>query len=395
MKNPLRLIAGTLVAGFLIAGGSLITSLPSSADTTPVQPPASTSVACNPGLSGGDTAGTGPSGPVSGPACPNPPTQPGGLDHFLCYPVLSDQFSPPAVIVHDQFGIRGPVQPLPAASTPSTAPNLWCNPAKKILNDVDGVAVGPNYPVTNPKAHLYCYWDTASTDTPVNLQAMVQNQFGTTVLSVGQPTRLCVPSWKYDPNADPANALAAAGSVPPTAWTDPSALALNHFQCYKVVLASAVGSAPHPATVTVHDQFGTFSYTVQDPTQLCAPAIKQAIDPTTGQPGPPSLVNADWPGGAHLLCYPVTMIGTTPGNGHGILAGNQFSQAAPGAVPAAVPVLPAPDATQLCLPSFKTIVNTNTPEVPYAVLLPIAGAGIAAGALLLSRRRARRPQLAA
>ena len=48
--------------------------------------------------------------------CPTPPTQPGGLDHYLCYKALTDQFNPPPVHLQDQFGVYVGVQPLPASA---------------------------------------------------------------------------------------------------------------------------------------------------------------------------------------------------------------------------------------------------------------------------------------
>ena len=71
------------------------------------------------------------------------------------------------------------------------------------------------YGVSNPAAHLYCYTDGGGASPSVSVS--VQNQFGTGSFTVRRPTHLCLPSWKYDPNQDPANPL-AAGSINPSAW---------------------------------------------------------------------------------------------------------------------------------------------------------------------------------
>lgn len=377
LPSCLRAFAGAVIAGLAIAGGSLVASLPASAAIP--QQPINTPVACTPG----STAAT---------QCPNPPIQPGGLDHFLCYRVLTDQFTPPPVVVLDQFHQVGPLLPLAAASTSSDEPNLFCNPVEKTLNDLSGAPIGPSYPVSNPQAHLYCFVDGTSLS-PVGQNVQIQNQFGLGNLVAEQPTRLCVPSWKYDPNANPQNDLAVAGSVPPANWTDPADLGLNHFQCYKVSVPAGGTDFPgEPATVTLHDQFGTYLADLGAPTELCAPAIKTVVDGNGVAVGPPSTINSDGLAGAHLLCFAIT---NNAGNGHGIVVGNQFSVTPPNPLPAAVPVLLSKSAVQLCLPSFKTLVPPILPEAPFPLLLPLIGAGVGGAALLVARRRTRRPRLSA
>lgn len=319
--------------------------------------------------------------PGGGGGCPNPPTQPGGLDHFLCYQVATDQFSPPLVNLHDQFGSYQGVQPLPAtAGAPSD--NQLCNPVIKTLSNAAGGLVGPQYPVSNPQAHLYCFSD--NTGTTPTVQVSVQNQFGTGTLSVGKSTRLCLPSWKYDPNQDPASGL-ASGSVAPTAWTDPANLNLNHFQCYQVVPPSAVGGgfSNKPASVQLQDQFGVYqTVTIGAPKELCAPVIKQVVTASGAPVGGPSAINTDGLQGAHLLCFAVQVGGT-----RNVLVGNQFSATPSSPVPNSVPV-GVTFADQLCLPSFKTVIPPpGTPEVASVVLFPFAGALLGGAWFLVHRRR--------
>lgn len=319
--------------------------------------------------------------PAGGGGCPNPPTQPGGLDHFLCYQVATDQFSPPLVNLQDQFGSYQGVQPLPATAG-ATNDNQLCNPVTKTLSDATGGLVGPQYPVSNPQAHLYCFSD--NTGTTPTVQVSVQNQFGTGTLSVGKSTRLCLPSWKYDPNQDPTSGL-ASGSVAPTAWTDPANLNLNHFQCYQVVPPNAVGGgfSNKPASVQLQDQFGVYqTVTIGAPKELCAPVIKQVVSASGAPVGGPSAINADGLQGAHLLCFAVDV-----GGPHNVSVGNQFSATAASPVPNPVQV-GVTFADQLCLPSFKTVIPPpQTPEVATVVLLPLAGALLGGTWFVVHRRR--------
>jgi hypothetical protein len=362
MRNLARGLAGALLTASGVVGSMLVAALPVGA--TP-QAPVSTPVLCT---------------PTAAMPCPSPPLQPGGLDHFLCYPVTADEFTPPLVQVTDQFGQLGPFQPLPASKASGADPNLFCNPVEKILLSPTGVPT-LSYPVGNPQAHLYCFGEPASA--PVEQNWVVSNQFGSETVTVLAPFKLCLPSWKFDPNASPTNDLAAAGSVPQADWTDSSNLALNHFECYKV---SAAAFPDEPTVVALHDQFGTYNALLGLPTALCAPAVKQVVDTQGHAVGPPSQINSDGFGGAHLLCYAVR----EAGNGHGVVVGNQFSQAAGATAPAAVPVTLATLATQLCLPSFKTPLAV-LPEAPLAVALPLVGvaSGAAFTAVALRRRNRR------
>jgi len=331
------------------------------------QPPASTAVNCAPIAGTGDT-------------CPNPPTQPGGLDHFLCYKAVTDGFTPPLVDLQDQFGNHTLVQPL-SASNSAGSDNQLCTPVIKTIENTQGTVVGPEYTVGNPEAHLYCFTD--NTFSANGTQVTVTNQFGTGLLTVGTSTRLCLPSWKYDPNQIPTNPL-ASGSVATSSWTDPANLNLNHFHCYDVspTTASNPGFSNTPPSVQLEDQFGTYTpVTIGAPQELCAPVIKQVVN-AAGQPvGNPSAINSDGLTGAHLLCFAVDVGGT-----HNVLVGNQFSATPTSAVPSPVSV-GVSFADMLCLPSFKTVNTPGTPEVPNALLLPLAGVAVGGLGVFVHRRR--------
>jgi hypothetical protein len=356
---------------FIIVASLGVSSLPAGA----TQPDASAPVNCS-------------SVPGSTTDCPSPPAQPGGLDHFLCYQVGSDQFTPPLVDVTDQFGVTNGVQPL-SASSPHAWDNQLCNPVIESAMGRHFDVTGPIYGVGNAGAHLYCFTDSSHNSPSVNVS--VQNEFGTSTFVVSRPTRLCLPSWKFDPNQDPSNVL-SAGSTSPSAWTDPALLNLNHFQCYRLTSAEDVEGFSHrPRVVQLQDQFGTYSAFVGPAEELCAPAVKQVVSSTGSPIGASSAINSDGVDGAHLLCYGVFATNSRHAFGKNVSVGNQFSVPAASAVPNAVPVH-VRYADQLCLPSFKSIIPpSQAPEVSSTLLLPLVGLVVGGGALIVVRRRRRLP----
>ena len=369
---PLRtvLAALALTAAFAVAGA------PPAWAATP-QLPASTPVNCTPI-------------PGSGVGCPpeNPSTPYGGLDHFLCWNPTSDPFTTPTVTVQDQFGTLGPLQPQVADPTASTT-NWLCSPAQKTIQPA-----GPVYGVSNPQAHLMCLNDSGPAP---DVMVTVTNQFGTEPLTVGAPNMLCLPSWKFDDNASTSNPLAVAGSVPTSQWTDPSNLALNHFQCYEMAQPYPV-FGDYDRTITVEDQFGTWDMLVGVvPNELCAPAVKTVVDAGGNPLTPPSEINSDGFSGVHLLCFPIAgIIGSpTAPTSSTVEVGNQFTQSpvpgTPGAVPGSVTVGGLGGIPALCLPTFKAVVpGSGTPEAPAAVLLPLAGVATAGGVFWTLRRRGKK-----
>jgi sugar lactone lactonase YvrE len=300
--------------------------------------------------------------------CPDPPTQPGGLDHYLCYQVQDDAgFAPQPVNLQDQFGTDDGV--IPQTTSAATAvDHQMCNPVTKTL------PTGVSYPVSNPDVHQLCFADTRPLH-PTAVTVTVKNQFGSGDLAVGQATRLCLPSWKYDPNALPGTDGSVAPPWPTPAPPAPTGLE-DHYQCYDVNTppGGSAGFSSKPAALTLQDQFGTYqSVAVGDPVELCAPVTKTVV--STGQRFPASALD-----GPHLLCYAVNLQNPL-GAVRNVLMGNQFAPA--GGTGANVALT---NADQLCLPSFKTVDNNpQLPEVRWALALPVVGA-LVAGGWVLSRR---------
>ena len=302
-----------------------------------------------------------------------------GLDHFLCYQVTSDQFTPPVVDLTDQFGVHDQVQPL-SASSPHAWDNQLCNPVTEVVGGRFNETTGPVYGVSNPGAHLYCYTDSGGASPSVNVS--VQNQLGTGSFTVRRPTRLRLALMEVRPQPGPFQPPGDRFDQPERAGADPSTLNLNHFQCYGVVRSATGGFSRRPWFVQLTDQFGTTTAIIGAPRELCAPVIKQVVSATGAPVGAASTINDDGVDGADLLCYSV--FAWHPRN---VEVGNQFSASAASAVPTPVPVR-VRYADQLCLPSFKTLIPASVaPEVPNTLLLPLAGALVGAGALAVHRRR--------
>ena len=122
-------------------------------------------VACIP-----NTAGVG--------TCPNPPDQPGGIDHYLCYHVANDSaFAPQPVSLTDQFGTDQPVLPTTAPGPAVTDDSQMCNPVTKVLPS------GVSYPAQNPYLHQLCFPDSRTTP---NVSVTVQNRSDKALSSSGQ-----------------------------------------------------------------------------------------------------------------------------------------------------------------------------------------------------------------
>ena len=249
------LLAVVVMFGAIALGGAFSAPAGASGITgNPTWPNMSTTVNCVP-----------PQGTPAGTPCTPTPVQPGGLDHFLCYPAVGASPVPPAVQLIDQFGTHDPVPIVPGGSAPNQE---LCNPADKtLLSPGPGGLPGTSYPPSNPNGHLYCY-DDATYTTPSDPGGyMVSNQFGTYVLNVTTPTSLCLPSYKFNTQLPPS----ATNPDPTTSWGDPSTLELNHFQCYDVSLSTA-STLPTPPTIQLQDEFGTFtSVQVDAPNQLVRP----------------------------------------------------------------------------------------------------------------------------
>ena len=105
---------------------------------------------------------------------------PSGLDHYLCYEVLSGpSIGLDGVMLTDQFH-----QELVTVGVPK----VFCNPVDKLVPD-DGLPIFDN---TN---HLACY-DINPHVAPFPLEVWANDQFGDSMFMVFENQHLCVPSTK-------------------------------------------------------------------------------------------------------------------------------------------------------------------------------------------------------
>jgi hypothetical protein len=253
---------------------------------------------------GGTIVGMGASADAVSPA-----KQPPGLDHFLCYsasisPAGGGFSIPGKLILKNQFNTTGFV---PSVSQSNL---VHCNPVQKTV----GTHV---YPINNPNAHGLCFPITAATQPVFKVQ--VTNQFGKADLITGQPTGLCLPTWKSltgPPNMTP--------NQPP---------GLDHFVCYPVQYADATRFRI-PLRVSLQDEFAAAAVRVKvgAPETLCVPTTKIANGVVYKVHNPR----------AHYLCFAVS---PTP------IISPVFDENQFGTAP-----LTIGQTTTLCLPSFKKII---------------------------------------
>ncbi len=252
-------------------------------------------------------------------------TAPPPPDHFLCYiatpTTATKTFKfPPLVVLKNQFTAHDGTKLKPGLSLSQL---LHCNPVEKIV----GSTVTP---ITNPNAHLVCFRFTAPTQ-PVHM-VQVTNQFSqpgvpSPILDTGQPSRLCLPTWKSltgPPRMKP--------NQPP---------GLDHFTCYPVTYDPNTPSRyVPPGPVSLQDQFATSPVAVQvgDPQLLCLPTTKIV----TSAAGVRTVYKANNPA-AHLLCFSVTQTPFPPS----VWDENQFGTSQINLDGTAV----------LCLPSTKVLLH--------------------------------------
>jgi hypothetical protein len=237
---------------------------------------------------------------ASGAATPRP------VDHQLCYRASAMNFKIPAkVVLKNQFSPKG--------FKPEIGPMAFhCNPVKKKLPS------GQVFPITNPNAHVACFTITAPRQRVHKV--IVSNQFGKAKLVTGQPSLLCLPSWK-SLTRPPANRPAQ----PP---------GLSHFTCYPVKVLP--GSSYHPPRVKLQDEFTAKPVAAKVsavPVALCVPTEKivgthvfKIINPAV-----------------HLLCFPVSKTPTVPT----VFDKNQFGTAR----------VTIRHTVALCVPSLKKLIS--------------------------------------
>ncbi len=162
----------------------------------------------------------------------------GPVEHFAMYRATGPDG--PVVDIVDQFGSQ---------TTDLGEVNLFLVPANKngegLVDDI---------------SHLTCH--EIFDGEPAPPQVIVENQFGSAVLDLGQPRELCLPTEKL---------------------LSPGLVSIDHFKCYEA-------SGPSVDTdVDWSDQFQGVGIGVREPFLLCNPAEKN------GEP----ISNPD----DHLVCY--------------------------------------------------------------------------------------------
>jgi hypothetical protein len=208
------------------------------------------------------------------------------IEHFKCYGVTpSDQFSPLEVELKDQFG-SGKVR--------VNAPDVLCNPVGKNGQEIK-----------DRSTHLTCYPIEELEPSKLPPSYVVENQFGSLTLKIGKTQRLCVPSLKHpvvdgEPKGDHLTCYTAKpteGEVKalsfelkdqfgaeavsiqdprvvctPTSKNEGAILDRElHYECRQIV---DVSPTFQPRKVTVENQLGRFTFSVEKPDLLCAPSCK-------------------------------------------------------------------------------------------------------------------------
>jgi hypothetical protein len=168
-----------------------------------------------------------------------------GLSHFQCYEIHRKSFNLTGVSLADALG----------AST------VTIKRAKRICAPADKNGEDPNAPLED--AHL-TYYTLKQTSRFTKVKSVtVDNQFGTSTVTLTKPDRMLVPTAK---------------SV--TGPAVPLDQPIDHYKCYKVS-----GAKTKVPGIAITDQFGSIVVDVKKPLHLCLPAIKNdegpLIDPAT------------------------------------------------------------------------------------------------------------------
>ncbi len=241
-------------------------------------------------------------------ASETPTATPSPLDHFTCYKAGATSGSvrflgipnPPGVSLQDSTD---------TTQVTVKKPKLLCAPTNALGHD-------PTAP-THPE-HLASYQIKGAAPTFTSSIQVVDafNPSGTSVV-LKKRSYLFVPTAK------------SLSATPPT----PAAFVTDHFECYKIVLASGAPRFVAVPGVTLDDQFGSMTVLVKKPQYLCNPVNKNGEDP-----GAPSHA-------AHLLCYKMKETDPVPfAKRTGLFVNNQFGPE----------TLDAKKPAQLCVPAATT-----------------------------------------
>jgi hypothetical protein len=191
------------------------------------------------------------------------------LSHQLCYTATAKGFKiPRKVSLKNQFSPRG-FQPRIGALT------LHCNPVQKTVLTTKKV-----FPITYPVGHLACFSITESRQ-PTQVITLL-NQFGTGTVVPGQPSLLCLPSWKSLSGPPRRKPVAPPG--------------LDHFTCYPIIKSVSHFVAP---PLLLKDEFTNPEVRAEvkpAPVLLCLPTQKTVAGRVFKIVHP----------GMYLLCFAVT-----------------------------------------------------------------------------------------
>lgn len=244
------------------------------------------------------------------------------LDHFKCYSSQGKAVNE-VVFLKDQFDQRDER----FETVKVGKPNLFCNPAQKIHNNLTGS-------ILNPENHLTSYRIQPVFDEVPQLRYVtVANQFGVQQLTVKEPRVLFVPTHK----------LSVDGQLEEY---DGNSVQIDHFKCYKVLEGQ-----PLKQRVILHDQFDIASddpeasiVRIEKPELFCNPVSKIHHDF-----GHDNAVYINDPV-AHLTCYGLKTKKRPP---HQLVVENQFGPAQQ---------LTAASSELLCVPSEKLEWHSQSEE---------------------------------
>jgi hypothetical protein len=225
------------------------------------------------------------------------------FDHYLCYKVTGAKAVPPPVVLEDQFD---QAEKVTQTATPKRTNKLCAPLFEKNHEQV----------LVDPVIHLLRYPFTAAAKAKT---VEVVNQFETVVLKTVAAVELMVPSTK-----------SLEGTPPPPTGEERS---FEHYKCYTLEKAPF-----RKREVIASDQFGLHTLLVTGRTRLCNPVTKIVAGRVFPIRRPER----------HLLCYavkePVEPTRT-------VFTNNQFG---PEKLVMKSTTTAGP-ATELCLPSLKTL----------------------------------------
>ena len=203
---------------------------------------------------------------VSGVGRAGSQTPPG--DHYFCYRAAlapgQPRFITGPTTLEDQFGtVLFDVRRITITERDHPEPPLHfislCNPAQK------NAEPPPTYPTVHQVGYQIQPAKTPPQPPFAKSDHVGIDQFGTHPLTLLKPVGLLVPSAKV---------LGSGG----TGTVDTTGV--DHFECYKVAPVNGAPAFVRPPPTVVTDEFGTATYSLGRITKLCTPANKDGADPS-------------------------------------------------------------------------------------------------------------------